>query len=36
MGAGWLAADAANANPGSTVVGVGDGAVGLFGVSGTG
>src|SRR5437660_7442055 len=32
MGTGWFAADAANVKPGSTVVGVGDGAVGLLGV----
>jgi threonine dehydrogenase-like Zn-dependent dehydrogenase len=31
MGTGWFAADAANVNPGSTVVVVGDGAVGLLG-----
>jgi threonine dehydrogenase-like Zn-dependent dehydrogenase len=32
MGTGWFAADAANVQPGSTVVVVGDGAVGLLGV----
>jgi threonine dehydrogenase-like Zn-dependent dehydrogenase len=32
LGTGWFAADAANAGPGSTVVVVGDGAVGLLGV----
>jgi threonine dehydrogenase-like Zn-dependent dehydrogenase len=32
LGTGWFAADAANVNPGSTVVVVGDGAVGLLGV----
>ncbi len=32
MGTGWFAADAANVEPGSTVVVVGDGAVGLLGV----
>src|SRR5207237_4745783 len=32
MGTGWLAADAANVKPGSTVAVVGDGAVGLLGV----
>jgi threonine dehydrogenase-like Zn-dependent dehydrogenase len=32
MGAGWFAADAANVKPGSAVVVVGDGAVGLLGV----
>ena len=32
LGTGWFAADAANAKPGSTVVVVGDGAVGLLGV----
>jgi threonine dehydrogenase-like Zn-dependent dehydrogenase len=32
MGTGWFAADAANIKPGSTVVVVGDGAVGLLGV----
>jgi threonine dehydrogenase-like Zn-dependent dehydrogenase len=32
MGTGWFAADAANVNPGATVVVVGDGAVGLLGV----
>src|SRR3954451_20307842 len=32
LGTGWVAADAANAKPGSTVVVVGDGAVGLLGV----
>lgn len=32
MGTGWFAADAANVRPGSTVVVVGDGAVGLLGV----
>src|SRR4051794_34116975 len=32
MGTGWFAADAANVNPGGTVVVVGDGAVGLLGV----
>jgi threonine dehydrogenase-like Zn-dependent dehydrogenase len=32
LGTGWFAADAANARPGSTVVVVGDGAVGLLGV----
>ena len=32
MGTGWFAADAANVNAGSTVVVVGDGAVGLLGV----
>jgi len=32
MGTGWFAADAANVKPGSTVVIVGDGAVGLLGV----
>src|SRR5207244_12264344 len=32
MGAGWFAAHAANVKPGSTVVVVGDGAVGLLGV----
>jgi threonine dehydrogenase-like Zn-dependent dehydrogenase len=32
FGTGWFAADAANVKPGSTVVVVGDGAVGLFGV----
>src|SRR5437868_6804925 len=32
MGTGWFAADAANVTPGSTVVVVGDGAVGLLGV----
>ncbi len=32
MGTGWFAADAACVNPGSTVVVVGDGAVGLLGV----
>ena len=31
MGTGWFAADAANVKPGSTVVVVGDGAVGLLG-----
>jgi threonine dehydrogenase-like Zn-dependent dehydrogenase len=31
-GTGWFAADAANVQPGSTAVGVGDGAVGLLGV----
>src|SRR5258708_16347705 len=31
-GTGWFAADAASAKPGSTVVVVGDGAVGLLGV----
>jgi threonine dehydrogenase-like Zn-dependent dehydrogenase len=32
MGTGWFAADAANVQPGSTVLVVGDGAVGLLGV----
>ncbi len=32
MGTGWFAADAANVKPGSTVVVIGDGAVGLLGV----
>ena len=32
MGTGWFAADAANVKPGSTVVVVGDGAVGVLGV----
>lgn len=32
LGTGWYAADAANVQPGSTVVVVGDGAVGLMGV----
>src|SRR5204863_3950781 len=32
LGTGWFAADAANLKPGSTVVVVGDGAVGLLGV----
>lgn len=32
LGTGWLAADAANVKPGSTVVVVGDGAVGLLAV----
>jgi threonine dehydrogenase-like Zn-dependent dehydrogenase len=32
LGTGWLAADAANVKPGSTVVVVGGGAVGLLGV----
>ncbi|HEY7065071.1 MAG TPA: zinc-dependent alcohol dehydrogenase family protein [Chloroflexota bacterium] len=32
LGTGWFAADAANVQPGSTVVVVGDGAVGLLGV----
>lgn len=32
LGTGWFAADAANVKPGSTVVVVGDGAVGLLGV----
>lgn len=32
FGTGWFAADAANVNPGSTVVVVGDGAVGLLAV----
>lgn len=32
LGTGWFAADAANVEPGSTVVVVGDGAVGLLGV----
>ena len=32
MGTGWFAADAANVKPGSTVVVVGDGAVGLLAV----
>ncbi len=32
MGTGWFAADAANVTPGSTVVVVGEGAVGLLGV----
>lgn len=32
LGTGWSAADAANVKPGSTVVVVGDGAVGLLGV----
>ncbi|MGH9160811.1 MAG: zinc-binding dehydrogenase, partial [Vicinamibacteraceae bacterium] len=32
MGTGWFAADAANVKPGSTVLVVGDGAVGLLGV----
>ena len=32
LGTGWFAADAANVKPGSTVVIVGDGAVGLMGV----
>ena len=32
MGTGWFAADAANVKPGSTVVVVGDGAVGLLGI----
>src|SRR5690348_10483624 len=32
MGTGWFAAEAANVKPGSTVVVVGDGAVGLLGV----
>jgi threonine dehydrogenase-like Zn-dependent dehydrogenase len=32
MGTGWFAADAANVQPGATVVVVGDGAVGLLGV----
>src|SRR5207248_1392976 len=32
LGTGWFAADAANVKPGSTVLVVGDGAVGLLGV----
>src|SRR5205823_4401513 len=32
LGTGWFAADAANVKPGTTVVVVGDGAVGLLGV----
>src|ERR1043166_262802 len=32
LGPGWFAADAANVKPGSTVVVVGDGAVGLLGI----
>jgi threonine dehydrogenase-like Zn-dependent dehydrogenase len=32
LGTGWFAADAANVTPGSNVVVVGDGAVGLLGV----
>jgi len=32
LGTGWFAADAANVNPGATVVVVGDGAVGLLGI----
>jgi threonine dehydrogenase-like Zn-dependent dehydrogenase len=32
LGTGWFAADAANVRPGSTVVVVGDGAVGLLGI----
>jgi threonine dehydrogenase-like Zn-dependent dehydrogenase len=32
MGTGWFAADAANVKPGSTVVVVGDGTVGLLGI----
>ena len=32
MGTGWFAATAANVKPGSTVVVIGDGAVGLLGV----
>src|SRR5256884_44469 len=32
LGTGWFAADAANVKPGSTVVVIGDGAVGLLGV----
>lgn len=32
LGTGWFAADAANVQPGSTVVVVGDGAVGLLGI----
>src|SRR5437867_9665105 len=32
LGTGWFAADAANVQPGATVVVVGDGAVGLLGV----
>jgi threonine dehydrogenase-like Zn-dependent dehydrogenase len=32
LGTGWFAADAANVRPGSTVVVIGDGAVGLLGV----
>ncbi len=32
LGTGWFAADAANVKPGSTVVVVGDGAVGLLGI----
>src|SRR5947208_7420041 len=32
MGTGWFAADAANVKPGSTVIVVGDGAVGLLGI----
>lgn len=32
MGTGWFAADAANVKPGSTVVVVGDGAVGVLGM----
>ena len=32
LGTGWFAADAANVKPGSTVVVVADGAVGLLGV----
>ncbi len=32
LGTGWFAADAANVKPGSTIVVVGDGAVGLLGV----
>src|SRR5436190_3109637 len=32
LGTGWFAADAANVKPGSTVVVVGDGAIGLLGV----
>jgi threonine dehydrogenase-like Zn-dependent dehydrogenase len=32
LGTGWYAADAARVQPGSTVVIVGDGAVGLMGV----
>jgi threonine dehydrogenase-like Zn-dependent dehydrogenase len=35
LGTGWFAADAANVKPGSTVVVVGDGAVGLLGVLST-
>ena len=35
MGTGWFAAEAANVKPGSTVVVVGDGAVGLLGILST-